>query len=930
MALPRRVVGLALAAAGFASAAGAESFEASCQFAEALGDKLHLPDMGIRYLEGVTAPPEGKDLRVKTLIGLLDLQMREEGDAAKKEALTKKARELAEPHLAKLLAKPQPGKPRPAVTLADFRIALAILRIGQGEARGAADAGPRLVKLHAQGQEIFGVLESSDFGDDKLYEKLDVMVEFQMVDGATALQMKGVSGLSAAERLKALRDAVTSFDWARAAFEEEGSTAIGFPNAYLFQAQALLAVAAEAKAAGDAPAGQEAAKQAKELLEALLKNPPAEGVQPGQFDTARYEAAKFLLDAADPADPAAAAQILQLYRGSKLPKSQDRVDLLDARVRLARARALQEKKTLGFEKIREEAAAILRRLKDEGGPQALEAEGLLASLEGGTAARGRNWRQEAEEAMKAKNYDEAERKFRALIAAAARNDKQAAIGWFGLAESYRERQRLFQAQFAYERAARLAPAWDRAGFAAALAVSTFQAAIKDAALPAAATRARKTESLRLLAGQSDARLAVQIAAANYSLGWLEMADRNYEGALGYLGRITAGDEAHAEAQNAIGRCYVQLWRDRKTPDLAAKAEAAFAAFEEAAVKAPKEKNLGPIAAESAILRIELLLETDPAKAVALAEAYPKNYPDAAAERAHELAALQALARAAKGDFAGSRALWEKAAQATREKKPWPLARPTQNLLKLVQGKDAAFAAVLANEIAARKPFNFKDAADRFAENYKGKRYAEALMAGEQILENDVHNNPAYKDNPEVAKWLRWFLRAMGEVYVETQVWSRAVPLLSRLQDDLFIIKGYNKPGKDGLPPPIEAEDLPLWKSVAVACTRAALDMPAGDERRACALRGSDAWTRLLDGIDSQHPDFWPTILDAFRAEVLAGKYSAARDRVHGLWISFPDLGGHKDRFVEALRDLAPKEPGFDEASAQLMKELQGGGDESPE
>ena len=222
-----------------------------------------------------------------------------------------------------------------------------------------------------------------------------------------------------------------------------------------------------------------------------------------------------------------------------------------------------------------------------------------------------------------------------------------------------------------------------------------------------------------------------------------------------------------------------------------------------------------------------------------------------------------------------------------------------------------------------RPFKFKDAADRFTENHKAKRYADALVAGEQILENEVPDNPVYRDHPEVSKWLAWFDQAMPECYYEIQDWAKAAPLFIKLQEYRVIVGGYNQKGPDGLPPSLKIEDRTLWEHAALACTRAAEQMPPGDVRKAMAERASDSWVRVMDGMGREDERYWSFVLDALRADVLAGKYAAAHDRVHGLWISFPDLGGQKDRFVEALKGLSQAEASFAEVAKVLLGELQG-------
>jgi TolA-binding protein len=908
-------------------AARAESLEDSCRFAEALGDRLYLPDKGLQYLASLKAggkvPPEQQALYDGTVVFLLELQVRQETDPARREEGLTRAQALVQPTLDRLTAKPDPKKPRVPFSAGDFRTVLAFLRITQAAAKGAADQGPRLKRLHALSQTVYKVLEASDFGsgtEEDLYQKLDLMVEFSMVDGGSVLMMKGAAGLTPVERLKAFQEGVEDFKFARSAHDDESNpdAFVGFPAAYLGLAQCHLAIAAEAS--DDKPRADQAREEAKRVLGEVLKNPANPALSPVQAGAARYEAAKQLLELAfSVGDLPGAKGVVQAFRqkAGKRQEPQAQGDLLEARVDMEGSR--QSKVPAAAAQLKDKAMDTARRVQSSGGASAPEAEALLSAWEGLSGRSRRNWKAEAEEALTHKSYEEAERKFRALIRTAGRNDALAAQGWYGLGECLRQRQRHFEALFAFERAARLLSAGERAGVAAALAVSCLQEATKD--LPSSASVAQWKASLKLLADFPQHKNA---PAASYKLGGILFDEKDYESAIGYFRMLKPGDLFYEESVYLLGRCLVQQVRDLQRQGQPADARidqagTALALFESVAAKAPREKNLGPRAAEAGFLRIEIQALARPERALELIEAYPRSYPDAGIERRAELVPIKALALAAKGDWAAAQQQFEAADKTTAGKKPWPLLRQAQVLQKLAAGKPqaGAFAALLANKIALNRPFNFKDAYDRFVDNFSNKRYADAIVAGEQILENEVPNRE------DAVKARAYVEENLPECYCETKEYSKAAPLLAKVQEDVIILGGYNRKGPDGLPPPLKAKDRALWERTALACTRTAEQMPPGDARKAMAERASDSWVRFMDGMIPDDPAYWSVVLDALRADVLAGKYSAARDRVHGLWISYPELGGQKDRFVESLKGLAQAEAPFSEDAKGLLQELQG-------
>ncbi len=917
-----------------APAARAESLEASCRFAEALGNRLYLPDMGLQYLASLKAegrvPPEQQALYDGTVVFLLELQVRQEPDPVRREEVFKRAQALVQPALDRLTARPDPKKPQGPFSAGDFKRVLAFLRISQAAAKGAADAGPRLKQLHALSQAVYKVLEVSDFGggQEELYQKLDLMVEFNMVDGGTVLMMKGAAGLTPMDRLQAFQDGVEDFKFARAAHDDESNpdAFVGFPAAYLGLAQCHLAVAAEVTGSDPARAGQ-AREEAKRVLGAVLRNPANPDLSPVQAEAARYEAGKQLLELAFAAgDLPGAKGVVQAFRqkAGKRGEAPAHGDLLEARTDMEGSR--QAKVPATAAQLKDRAVAAARQVQESGGPAAQEAEALLSAWEGLSGRSRRNWKAEAEEALKNKSYEEAARKFRALIRTAGRNDALAAHGWFGLGECLRQRQHLFEALFAFERASRLLPSGERSGVAAALAVSCLQEATKE--LPSTATVAQWKASLKLL---TEFPQHSNASPAAYKLGVILSMERDFESAIGYLRMPKPGDQFYEESVYELGRCLVLQVRDlqrlgQPADARIAEAETALALFESAAAKAPPEKKLGPQAAEAGFLRIEIQALARPDKALELIEAYPRSYPDADPERLAELVQIRALALAAKGDWAAAQQQFQEADKATAGKKPWPLLRQALVLQKLAGGKAeaGAFAALLDNKIALNRPFKFKDAMERFINNYNNKRYAEAIVAGEQILENGIMTHPAYVKDAALSELLDyWIRRRLPECYYETQEWAKAAPLFIQLQDHVVIVAGYNQKGPDGLPPPLKAQDRTPWEHAAVSCTRAAAQMPPGDARKAMAERASDSWVRVMDGMSREDARYWSFVLDALRADVLAGKYGAARDRVHGLWISFPDLGGQKDRFVEALKGLAQAEASFAEVAKGLLEEIQG-------
>lgn len=917
-----------------APAARAESLEASCKFAEALGDRLYLPDRGLQYLAFLKAEgkvPDGQQaLYDGTVVFLLELQVRQEIDPARREEALARAQALVQPTLDRITAKPDPKKPRGPCSAGDFKMALAFLRISQAAAKGTVDQGPRLKRLHALLQIAYKVLEASDFGggEEDLYRKLDLMVEFSMVDGGTVLMMKGSAGLNPEERLQAFQDGAEDFKFARSAHDNESNpdAFVGFPAAYLGLAQCHLAIAAEVEGT-DKPRADQAREEAKRVLGAVLKNPANPDLSPVRAGEARYEAGKQLLELAFAlGDLPGAKGVVQAFRqkAGKRPEPQAQGDLLEARVDMEGSR--QAKVPAVAAQLKDKAVETARRVKESGGASAQEAEALLSAWEGLSGRSRRNWKAEAEEALKNKGYEEAERKFHALIRTAGRNDALAAHGWFGLGECLRQRQHLFEALFAFDRAARLLPSGDRSGVAAALAVSCLQEVTRD--LPLSATVAQWKASLKLL---TEFPQHPNAPLAAYKLGVILSMEKDHESAIGYFRMPKPGDLFYEESVYELGRCLGQqvldLQRQGQSADARiVQAETALALFESVAAKAPREKGLGPRAAEAGFLRIEIQALGRPEQALALMDAYPRSYPEAGADRLAELVPIKALALAAKGDWVATQQQFEEADKATVGKKPWPLLRQALVLQKLAVGKSeaGAFAALLANKIALNRPFKFKDAAERFVDNCNNKRYADAIVAGEQILDNDILTNPAYRDNAEVSKWLDyWIGQKLPECYVETGAWAKAAPLFIKRQDYLVIAKGYNQKGPDGLPPPLQAEDRTFWEHAALACTRAAEQMPSGDARKAMAERGSDSWVRVMDGMGLEDGRYWSLILDALRADVLAGKYGAARDRVHGLWVSYPDLGGQKDRFVEVLKGLAQAEVPFAEVAKGLLQELQG-------
>ena len=907
---------------GASSLRAEEPLAEACRFAEALGDRLHAPDLGLSYLEGVKAarkiPPEQEPTYALSILTLLDIQVRQESDQAKREAVVERARALARPSLDKFAPFPA-GQKRPPVFPEDFRTSLAYIRIVQAARRGALDAGKQLKDLHLFSRQVYQRLEGADFPDDpEGVRKTDLMVEVQMTDGATILAMRSAPGMNNADLVQALKDGVEIFEFVRSVYDPpDQSNVVGFPNAYRGLAQCHRGLA-------EANSDVKELAEARKILNAVLTNPINPNLSAADQNEARYTAAKDLLDIAFKAKSenlvAEAMKTTTDFRkraGSR-PELLARADLLQARVDMENARS--SKPSGGTKEVlRAKAIDTATRVKEFGGSVGAEAESLLGEWEGLTGRPNqKNWKQEADKALQAKSYGEAIRKFRAVLKTAKGKDELLSKAWAGIASALMEQQRLLEASLGFARAARAFPSGPKAGDYAYYAVSLLLKGTKE--LPSSATVLERKEAFLLLANANHPQSPV----AEHQLGLILNWERDQEGAERYLQRLKPDYPQYTDALFDLAICRVGILRrlEREGKQAAAAlgaAEQSLSAFLERAKGKPE---LMQKAAEAGYLRVEIHAMAEPAKALGLIEEYPLKYPGAK-EQIADLPRLQAIAQASKGDFAAASKSWDQTVQAVGDTKPkpWPLSSSARLLLRLSDArkkddKDASsLALTLNNQLAERLPFKFSDAAKLFQGNLEQKRYADAIVVGEQILER-VPGTPAAEDAGN-RKWLAWFNEKLPECYVETGAWAKAVERLSEMQQDA-VIRYRLKPQHGELPPALPSALYPLWERTALACTRAAQQMPAGDSRKATASRGADSWMTLLETVNASEPRYWTMLLEAVRSEVFAGRYAAARDRLHGAWLTYPDLGGQKDRFVEVIKELAQKEPEFSAPYAQAL------------
>ena len=399
-------------------------FEASCRFAEALGDRLRAPDLGMKYLDSLKSagkvPADQEPFFAQARLNLLGIQARQEPDPVQKEALLKRAGESAQPILDRLLQPPAKGQPPPS--LEEFRTVLAYYRIVQAAATGAVDAGPRLKRLHDGFRKVYQRLYDADFPD--LDQKLDLQIEFQMSDGAVVLALRGAAtgtGVTPQDKLQALKDGVEAFNLVRYIFDDpDRPEMVGFPAAYRGLAQCHRGIAEESSDA-------KALDEARKLLNAVLNNPINPSVPSAEQMEARYLASKDLLDIAFRAAAfTEAGKAVGDYRkkaGSR-PPLLDRATLLGARVDMANSVYLKEKGKPNAEELRNKALAAAAQVKERGGIAASEAEALLAEWEGLSGRTRKNWKAAADQAFGEKSYEEAKRKYRAVLKTASRsNDK---------------------------------------------------------------------------------------------------------------------------------------------------------------------------------------------------------------------------------------------------------------------------------------------------------------------------------------------------------------------------------------------------------------------------------------------------------------------------------------------------------------------------
>jgi len=935
----------ALASVMASAPASAETFEESRAFAERLADRWRMPDLSLRYLQaledGGRIPEKDRGALSSVKLSLLQSQVIQEPDFAKREPLLKLGEAWAQSAVAKVLAEApktgQAGPPRPAVSTDEFRSVLCYLRVLSSGARGAPDAGVRIRKVHELAQKTFHRIEEASIEDP--YEKGDLMSEVCMTDGLAVLGLRGAAGLAGPDRIKILEEGIENFQWAREYNDDsDHPEVVGFPAAYLGLAQAWRLLAEEGAPGPDGKKPTKPMEECKKAFGAVLSNPMNPNLPPSAVLEARNAAAKELLEIAIKAGALGDADKVVLEFTRKVPQrglGKARTVLLEARVDFAKSSALKASGSSKWEEAKAKAIEKATRIKEAPGGAAWEAEQLLGDWEGISSVTRRNWRGEAKTALQAKSYPEALRKYRAALASVGKDDSARASIWGYIGECYSQQGRMMQASAAFERAARACPSWESAGNCAALAFSRMEQAVKD--LPKDATSAQRKSLLLLLAGFSghkDAPIAL------HQLGFLCYQERDYEGAERYLTAVPSGYEGYLKVLDLLAYARVDLVRRKDRaggapPEMVKKALESNQAFlDKAKGPAAAEPWVHKSAAEHFYLRIEVLSQREPAKALQFISEYPRTYPEAT-ERIADLPRLAAVTAAASGDWATAASSWVQAVQTAGDPKPgrgWPLLGTAKALQALAEGAGkkgvqpaADLAAQIGAQIAKFQPFKFSDAARRFVENYSAKRWPEAIVALEQIREN-VTDNPAareaYMKDPGTADWIRLFEEQYPECYVETGDWAKAVDPLLALQDRMRILKQLDPPGVVP-PPPLPPSAQKLWALAGTACTRVALQMPAGDARKEKALKAAETWSRLLDAASVDDAGYWEMLLDAVRANALAGRYAAAKDTVHNKWVSFNDLGGQKDRYIQAVRELAQTEPGFAPTAEEILAELTG-------
>lgn len=916
--------------------ARAEGVEAACRFAEAVGQRLGMPDLGLGYLDVYLdaparkgkVPAEARAACDLSVMNLLQMQLRQEQDEAKRSALMKRAAVIAKPALDKLDAPAPKGKTRPALAPDDFWLLLGACRMEQAAAKGAADEGTRLLALHERMKRLYAALEETfftGFEDPTDDPKPQIMLMYRMRDGEMVLSLRLATGLSSPQRIAAFSDGVEAFREARGIYDDSDS----YPWASLGMAQCRRALAKERP--GD-PKAKEDLDEARKLLTLVLGGPACPAVTAREADEARAHAARELVDIALEGgqfqDARNAVASLRKSGRASVAVLSDRADLLGARVDwedAARQKAGPQAAPLS---LKERAVAAVTRLKDGGGPLAQEAEDLLGSWEGGVGSRrGRNWMAEADEAFRDKRFDEAARKYRAVTLTARPGERFWAQAWFYLGACHSLSRRYHEASVAFDRAARGAR-WDRAGESAFQAWANLRQAASG--LPEAAQRRRLKEAYQLHAGFPGEAHAPEALVA---LGRILREEGDLESACVFLARVPEGHASHPGALYEAALCRHRIARqaERTGKDPAEAAKTALAAEEalgrfSAALQALPAATRDPWKAQAsyaAWLRIEVGVRQKPDTALALIETYAASYPDAKAPK-DELASLKALALGAKRDFAAARKAWDEAAAAAdaEGRKPWPLLGHARALQRLCEGSDPAardLSAALATQIGRYQPFKFKEAAERFQQNVEDKRWAEAREAAEQILEN-VPGTPLEEAN---RPWMDWFLKNLPDVYISTEAWAKAAPLLAELQDNAVILGRYGAhPGE--MPPPIASRDWALWEKCARVCARAAEGLPPGEERVKLAARAAESWGRLILSDFVSRSDgnrYWEVIHETVRAEALAGQGAAARDRLHSEFVTYPELGGKREGFVKLVRDLQRIEPSFAADAAKLLEEL---------
>ncbi len=898
----------------------AASFEDTVLFAEKLADRWRMPDLALKHLQGLETADRILDKDRMALTGLklflLRKQVLQEPDPAKRESLVKLAEAWSQDVVDRIQTDAKSVQPRPGVSPDEFWAVFWHLRVLSACSRGASDAGPRIRKAHDLAMKTYVSLkEFARESGDEAYG--DLLPEVRMADGELLLLVKEASGLTAAERLDLLKAGVDSFQDAWE-YDERYPDVLGSPAACLGLARCWRLLAAEAYAD---PEGRKPLEECRKALNAALSLPLEPALSPAAAAEARYDAARELLDLAlqQEGNLQEADRVVREFGRKVVQKGlgKDRSALLGARVDMARAAS-------------EKAIATATRIRQAGGPASGEAGQLLGEWEEDSGVRRRNWRAEAAKTLEAGRYPEAIRKYHAALVSVGKDDRLKASIWGYIGECYSQQGRPLQASIAFERAARGCPFWEKAGDCAALAYARCRQGTQG--LSEASTAPRFRTLLELLVSFPAHKAAPE---GLFQLGRLCVQQHDFEGAERSLMAVPAASARYLEALDALASVRMELVRRQESaggppPALLERALASNQAFlDRAKGPAAAEAWVRRSAARHAYLRIEVLSQREPAKALQFISEYPGTYPEAG-ERIAGLPALSAVAAGALGDWVLATAVWEQAVALAGDPpqgRPWPLLNAAKTLQGLsdASGKKgvqpaADLAARISAQISRFRPFDFHEAAGRFGDNYKAKRWAEAIVAAEQIRRN-VTEDPqarqkAMKDGN--AEWILEFEKRFPECYVGSGEWAKAVDPLLALQERMAIVQGVGKlaPGA-----PLPAECRKVWEWTATACTRVSLQMPAGDARKALALRACDSWRRLLEDAGVEDTGYWEMLLDAMRSQALAGRYEAAKDTIHGMFVTYPSLGGRKEGFLQAVLELACIEPGFASTAQEIASEL---------